>query len=395
MQFVWSRQLCLHRFKFTASFCVLCITKTDRNAGPLWTDNDDVASTFFLYTRLRDSKYRTYNVNEANLFFVPLLTSLYCREKYKGLQVRVSCRTIGMSSCVTAEREGSVAFVECMLSRSSVPRCSMYVQSSCGLQFAPNLAETFWPWLYKQPAFVRSQGRDHFMVLSKTWGRAFQCEPFQTWVRDKYMGPRQHGWESWDWRGVDNMQKLAHANSHPVDTGWKINAHAMPYPSSVHYYATGSNSTVLDALGMGGTANPWDLDPVWQRGRDFLASYVGTVWRGVKVKSDYWRMKVLCAEICHASDRCLANVLDAPPQQPGTPRTAWATFLPGHANFGAFARSAGQTDAWLLSRGIGAQFPQLTYLHSTFCLCPQGDGPTRKGVFDAILFGCIPVRTRV
>lgn len=104
-------------------------------------------------------------------------------------------------------------------------------------------------------------------------------------------------------------------------------------------------------------------------------------------------MQVHCAEECHASPRCLANVLDAPPQQPGTPRSAWATFLPAHAHFGAFSRSDRTADEWLQARGIGSRFPQLTYLHSTFCLCPQGDGPTRKGLFDAILFGCIPVRS--
>jgi len=99
--------------------------------------------------------------------------------------------------------------------------------------------------------------------------------------------------------------------------------------------------------------------------------------------------------MCYDSPRCLANVLDAPPQQPGTPRQPWTTFLPKRVNFGAFAaaESAFQVDPWLLERGIGAAFPQLTYLHSTFCLTPPGDGPTRKGLFDAMLFGCIPVRS--
>jgi hypothetical protein len=31
------------------------------------------------------------------------------------------------------------------------------------------------------------------------------------------------------------------------------------------------------------------------------------------------------------------------------------------------------------------------YRHSTFCLCPPGDDPARKAVFDAIVSGCIPV----
>jgi hypothetical protein len=67
-----------------------CIKQSnERNAGPLWTDNDDAASTLFLYTRLRHSQYRTYNPEEATLFFVPLLTSLFCRTKYAALQVRV------------------------------------------------------------------------------------------------------------------------------------------------------------------------------------------------------------------------------------------------------------------------------------------------------------------
>ncbi len=34
---------------------------------------------------------------------------------------------------------------------------------------------------------------------------------------------------------------------------------------------------------------------------------------------------------------------------------------------------------------------QNPYLHSTFCLMPGGDFPTRKGFFDSLLSGCIPV----
>jgi hypothetical protein len=227
-------------------------------------------------------------------------------------------------------------------------------------------------------------------MLSKTWGRAFQCEPLSTWVQTKYMGHPRPGWEAFDWWGADNLQKLAHANSHPPDSGWKHNAHAIPYPAAVHHFAAHGNASLLHDLRLTEATSPWQPANLWTHEREFLASYVGTVWRGVRVASDYWRVKVLCAEACHNSPRCLSNELDAPPQQPGTPRAAWATYLPERVRFGAFERGAGGSD-WLRARGIGARFPQLTYLHSTFCLCPQGDGPTRKGVFDAILFGCIPV----
>ena len=40
----------------------------------------------------------------------------------------------------------------------------------------------------------------------------------------------------------------------------------------------------------------------------------------------------------------------------------------------------------------GAENPHYKYsLRSVFCLQPMGDLPTRKGLFDAIVFGCIPV----
>jgi hypothetical protein len=32
-----------------------------------------------------------------------------------------------------------------------------------------------------------------------------------------------------------------------------------------------------------------------------------------------------------------------------------------------------------------------TYRNSLFCLQPAGDSPTRKGIFDAVMAGCIPV----
>ena len=31
------------------------------------------------------------------------------------------------------------------------------------------------------------------------------------------------------------------------------------------------------------------------------------------------------------------------------------------------------------------------YMHAEFCLMPGGDTPTRQGVMDALLVGCIPV----
>ena len=40
----------------------------------------------------------------------------------------------------------------------------------------------------------------------------------------------------------------------------------------------------------------------------------------------------------------------------------------------------------------GAENPHYKYsLKSVFCLQPMGDLPTRKGLFDVIMFGCIPV----
>lgn len=38
----------------------------------------------------------------------------------------------------------------------------------------------------------------------------------------------------------------------------------------------------------------------------------------------------------------------------------------------------------------GSTVEQL-YGNATFCLMPPGDGPTRKGIFDSLLMGCIPV----
>ena len=74
--------------KYTTFCCLVLKFFPCHTSGPLWTNNDDAATTFFMYTRLMRSKYRTTNPEEANLFFVPLLLSLYCRAKYSNLQVR-------------------------------------------------------------------------------------------------------------------------------------------------------------------------------------------------------------------------------------------------------------------------------------------------------------------
>ncbi|KAJ1429678.1 exostosin family-domain-containing protein [Ochromonadaceae sp. CCMP2298] len=111
-----------------------------------------------------------------------------------------------------------------------------------------------------------------------------------------------------------------------------INWHAVPFPSDYHFSAT--------------------EEPVWRRpdsqeNRSIAVSFVGNAHKYSPINT---KTRLALQQQCAKSDACHSSVYAHDGLSPGE-----------------------------ISR------------RSVFCLQPAGDMPTRKGVFDSVLSGCIPV----
>jgi len=127
---------------------------------------------------------------------------------------------------------------------------------------------------------------------------------------------------------------------------------SMPFPSMFHYH---------DAI----QYIPWDFSR--RTGREVLVTYMGSVRRGGGKE-----VRTKIAALCAASAQC-KSVIYA--MKEANELTNSVALVPGSG-----------------IRHRRSAVPQvLAYYHSVFCLTPPGDDPTRRGLIDAILAGCIPV----
>lgn len=144
----------------------------------------------------------------------------------------------------------------------------------------------------------------------------------------------------------------------------------VPYSTSVHYVPQAVRPPALGA---------WRPDRMLDHARPVLASYLTTVRNGQKPDSEYLLVKRQVAVLCQDDADCVVHFLDAPPAHLEEHPALQHVELPGvPAGPHSFARFAFR------------HFEALAFL-STFCLTPPGDTVSRKGLFDAILMGCIPV----
>lgn len=135
------------------------------------------------------------------------------------------------------------------------------------------------------------------------------------------------------------MEKTNHYSDLVRDRG--INWRAVPFPSDVHW-----NSKMVKPY-------PWESD----HKRPYLVGYGGSTDSYTRSS---WRLRHLIASHCDSHpDLCI--------------RTSY-----------------GKGRDFRLAHQNGTSIHDV-FNSSIFCLNPPGDLPTRKGLFDSILLGCIPV----
>lgn len=184
--------------------------------------------------------------------------------------------------------------------------------------------------------YQRKQGRDHLLLVGLNYGMVHyigkpKCREFLAGV-------------------CGNCTKFAiddYSYYFASDAGIKFQGdgwHAAPFPSDVHF-----NKDIVHPF-------PWELDD----DRDLLVSYVGSTQ---SFSSKATQLKTSLAHFCslHMNNIC------------------------SHQSYGETPNNPRALD-------FNASYDPLSvYRQSIFCFQPNGDMPTRKGLFDGLLQGCIPV----
>jgi len=200
---------------------------------------------------------------------------------------------------------------------------------------------------------TRHQGRDHFIVNrfmvweptceGVTWGTTPGSFFDNTIKFALELKPQVNG------RVITkDMLPIAEATGIPTEilkaTLPARHSHSVPYPSFFHDGLEGS-ATKPDAF-------PWAVAAAATTPRPHLAMYAAGM-HGNAVE-----LRGLLQEVCTDDPRCEFKGI---PKNPADRTAEW---------FGSLANAM---------------------LSATFCLHPAGDSPSRKGIIDSVLLGCIPV----
>lgn len=188
-------------------------------------------------------------------------------------------------------------------------------------------------WLSGNPSWTKFKGeKKHFMALGRiSWDFSRNEDSLTGWGSALLSQPE-----------LANVTKLLIERK-----TWTPDEIAIPYPTSFHPSSDGDLKLWQDQLRKGPK-------------REWLCSFIGSTSRGTE-----WS-KALRAELARQCDRAENGTCrEVKCNEYGIPGTVDCTTSPEHVT--ALFRS------------------------STFCLQPSGDSPTRKGLFDSLLAGCIPV----
>lgn len=191
--------------------------------------------------------------------------------------------------------------------------------------------------------FQRSKGRDHVLIVSINFGMNFYlhevCMKFLSEICQECV---KISIDDYSFLYGDQFAHLKGRSMEVLKQSRGVNWRAAPFPADVHWHRAMVRPY------------PWESS----HARPFFVGYGGSTSsysrRSEKLRGALARQcderPLLCARKSYGTGR----------------------------NFDAVDRSNGTSIHSILN-------------HSVFCLNPPGDLPTRKGLFDAILLGCIPV----
>jgi hypothetical protein len=330
--------------------------------GMLWRGAHD--SAVHAHYRLTRSGYATTNASEAKLFFIPIYPVL-----------------------------------------SKYPAPHPYY---CGpLIKYPNYAR-MWTWLRNQTSYQRSNGADHFMMVFHPWAHAKEFAIFNELGLDESgLQPDAISAERAKFANIAKLVVDTDADNpgrylHPLSDD-DIAAHKnalrgliservhpervlqVPYSTSIHYFYTPSPWTVMLSGRASKLADSAQQKHHVHRERPFFATYLTTVRHGQAPDTEYLMVKRKMLHLCVKDHDCKVHLLD-----PGV-RERSVTHLAHHiANESSILSDLGLAELHQFIDFAKDRIETMLYL-SQFCLTPPGDTVSRKGLFDAILMGCIPV----
>ena len=136
---------------------------------------------------------------------------------------------------------------------------------------------------------------------------------------------------------------------------------SVPFPSMFHYH---------DGL----TYTPWDASRRLQR--SVLVTYIESIKRGAGRQ-----IRAEIAAVCAAAapEDCKGVIYSK--QQASA----------ASSGLGSLSDNGNGSGSGYDNSSSSSSSPVLSYLDSVFCLAPPGDDPTRRGLIDSLVAGCIPV----
>jgi hypothetical protein len=332
--------------------------------GLLWHGHEDVA--VHTHHQLTHSPFATTNATEAQLFFIPIYVLLFDNSRL--------CERVQLAEYSNFGR--------------------------------------LWTWIRAQPSYRKSNGTDHFMMVAHPWSYARGLGPlaaFEPALEQSGLSPDEMSAERAKFARiaklvVDNDAGNPAKYSGPITAeddeapskalrtlvSEQTQPHRLfqvPYTTAIHYFHGHSPSPESDLLvdSAGMASDKGRLRRHVQHERPVLASYVTTLRADQVLATEFLMVKRKALVLCLAAPDCKVVVVD-----PGAIDASLKRFV-SHINSDSSILSTlgfkGLRDL-LESAKEGAEF---TYYLSQFCLMPSGDTVSRKGFFDAILMGCIPV----
>ncbi len=330
------------------------IFRENNGAGPILDKDRGIYGTWqfsvfkLIYNRLLRSPQRVYNPELADIFFIP----------YDG----------GIDATVSAWNG--------RLLKSRCPRSGV-VKSF----LSKNANATIY--------MKRHGGADHFLVFSVIQGVSSLASPGCkvlyrqvckkcTKLTIEVSYHKKKGDELVE-RDVNSKDRNAAIFSH--DPTW----YSIPYPASYHYHddlkirswEAGSNTTTTTSNSNSNSSNSPKSTVVKKTDLTWTAVYIGGR-HTTNARSNKLRDRL--------HKECLLDI-----------GCKWVSTTDTHLN----TKTKGAGTSITISKDtakkrtgkVGASIAQMLsfYRNSIFCLSPPGDSPTRKGLFDSLLSGCIPV----
>jgi hypothetical protein len=278
-----------------------------------------------------------------------------------------------------------------------------------------------WTWLRNQPSYQRSNGSDHFIMSIDPWQHSWQWPVFHELGLDEARVPpgalhaerakvaniaklvvdtdaasfgpyRKAAKEPLEGQQISDKENSAHkkdARDLAAEDMHPERLFQVPYSSGIHHFHSPTSLPWSRLLSdrLSTPASSAQLQQHVNRPRPFFATYLTTV-RGDQVpNTEFLKVKAQTLHLCINDKKCKVHLLDPTIRERSVVRLGHSIIK---ANMSSALSAFGVAELHDFVAFARDRIETVPYL-SQFCLTPPGDSVSRKGFFDAILMGCIPV----